>query len=94
MTEGQGTPFMSSRRRGRGSSGPAPEAAEMAAKQTAARWEYRWQMNPLLPFPEAPNVLIDALNPLGAEGWEVCGFTTVASDDALAGWVLMKRRLP
>jgi hypothetical protein len=94
VSEGQGTPFMSPRRRGRGAPGPAQGGAEAPAKEPGARWEYRWQMAPLVPVPEAPNLLIDALNPLGAEGWDVCGFAMVASEDSSVGWVLMKRPVP
>lgn len=101
----EGSPFMSSRRRDRGRGEPArseplltPGGREAPAAETGpakeaepAKWEYRWQANPLLPVPDAPNLLIDALNPLGAEGWEVCGFTTVPAEDTLVAWVLMKR---
>ena len=88
---------MSPRRRGRGGGGgggPSPGGGQAPVKETPLRWEYRWQMGPLVPIPEAPNLLVDALNPLGEEGWEVCGFAMVASEDTSVGWVLLKRPVP
>jgi len=55
-------------------------AAFAGASDTKERWEYRYYLPDTAVCSNANNALVDGLNKLGAEGWEVISFSPAGSE--------------